>query len=130
MLHIHKFAGESTVASHKIADYSITDNSRAESLELSGQHCAHTVEANPGDTGVRNAAPYSFFKMMGAEPPLVAIGLMRRPDGSYKDSTQNIIDTEEFVINLVAEPDAVVMNFTCIDAPPEFGELGPIDIQP
>lgn len=74
-------------------------------------------------TGVRNAAPYSFFNMMSAEPPLVAIGLMRRPDGSYKDSAQNIIDTEEFVINLVSEPDAVVMNFTCIDAPPEFDEL-------
>jgi len=31
--------------------------------------------------GARNAAPYSFFAMMSAEPPLLAIGLMRRPDG-------------------------------------------------
>jgi flavin reductase (DIM6/NTAB) family NADH-FMN oxidoreductase RutF len=74
-------------------------------------------------TGARNAAPYSFFNMMSAEPPLVAIGLMRRPDGSYKDSAQNIIDMEEFVVNLVSEPDAAAMNFTCIDAPPEFDEL-------
>jgi flavin reductase (DIM6/NTAB) family NADH-FMN oxidoreductase RutF len=73
--------------------------------------------------GLRNAAPYSFFNMMSAEPPLVAIGLMRRPDGSYKDSACNIIDTGEFVVNLVAESDAAAMNFTCIDAPPDFDEV-------
>lgn len=73
--------------------------------------------------GVRNAAPYSFFNMMGAEPPLVAVGLMRQPDGSYKDSARNALDTGEFVVNLVGEPDAAAMNFTCIDAPPAFDEL-------
>lgn len=78
--------------------------------------------------GVRNAAPYSFFNMMSAEPPLVAIGLMRRPDGSYKDSAQNIIDTGEFVVNLVAEADTVAMNFTCIDAPPDFDELAHVSV--
>lgn len=73
--------------------------------------------------GVRNAAPYSFFNMMGAEPPLIAIGLMRRPDGSHKDSARNIIDTGEFVVNLVSESDAPSMNFTCIEAPPDFDEI-------
>lgn len=78
--------------------------------------------------GVRNAAPYSFFNMMGSEPPLVAIGLMRRPDGSYKDSARNILTTSEFVVNLVSEADAAAMNFTCIDAPPDFDELKAADI--
>jgi len=73
--------------------------------------------------GVRNAAPYSFFNMMGSEPPLVAVGLIRRPDGSYKDSARNILDTGEFVVNLVSESDAPNMNLTCIDAPPDFDEL-------
>lgn len=73
--------------------------------------------------GVRNAAPYSFFNMMGADPPLVAIGLMRRPDGTHKDSARNILETGEFVVNLVSEADAAAMNFTCIDAPPDFDEL-------
>ncbi len=73
--------------------------------------------------GVRNAAPYSFFNMMGAEPPLVVVGIMRRPDGSYKDSGQNILYTGEFVVNLVSEADAPAMNFTCIDAPPDFDEI-------
>jgi flavin reductase (DIM6/NTAB) family NADH-FMN oxidoreductase RutF len=81
------------------------------------------------DGGVRNAAPYSFFNMMGAEPPLVAIGLMRRPDGSFKDSAKNILETGEFVVNLVSEADAAAMNFTCIDAPADFDELAEGDIE-
>lgn len=73
--------------------------------------------------GVRNAAPYSFFNMMGSEPPLVAIGMMRRPDGTHKDSARNVLDTREFVVNLVGEHDAEAMNLTCIDAPPGFDEV-------
>ncbi|WP_179505068.1 MULTISPECIES: flavin reductase family protein [unclassified Sphingomonas] len=74
-------------------------------------------------SGARNAAPYSFFNMMGADPPLVALGMMRRPDGSYKDSAANILETREFVVHLVSETDSAAMNFTCIDAPAEFDEL-------
>jgi flavin reductase (DIM6/NTAB) family NADH-FMN oxidoreductase RutF len=74
-------------------------------------------------TGTRNAAPFSFFNMMGATPPIVALGLMRRPDGRYKDTAANIVQTREFVVNLVCEADAAAMNFSCIDAPPEFDEI-------
>lgn len=73
--------------------------------------------------GARNAAPYSFFAMMSAEPPLLAVGLMRRPDGTYKDSAANILETGEFVVNLVAEHDAQAMNLTCIDAPAGEDEI-------
>src|SRR5699024_5275429 len=72
--------------------------------------------------GVRNAAPYSFFNMMGPNPPTVAIGLMPR-DGRLKDSARNILETGEFVVNLVDEANAAAMNETCIDAPPEVDEL-------
>lgn len=73
--------------------------------------------------GLRNAAPYSFFNMMGADPPLIVLGMMRRPDGTHKDSAANILETEEFVVNLVSEADSAAMNFTCIDGPPEFDEI-------
>jgi flavin reductase (DIM6/NTAB) family NADH-FMN oxidoreductase RutF len=73
--------------------------------------------------GVRNAAPFSFFNMMGASPPLLAIGMMRRPDGSLKDSAHNILETGEFVVNLVGEHDAAAMNLTSVDAPPDFDEI-------
>ena len=73
--------------------------------------------------GVRNAAPFSFFNVMGHTPPLLALGLIRRPDGSLKDTTANILETGEFVVHLVNEALAEAMNLTCIDAPGEYDEI-------
>jgi flavin reductase (DIM6/NTAB) family NADH-FMN oxidoreductase RutF len=72
--------------------------------------------------GVRNAAPFSFFNMMGNTPPTVAIGLMPQ-DGRLKDTAANILATGEFVINLVDEQNAEAMNLTCIDAPADIDEI-------
>lgn len=74
-------------------------------------------------TGRVNAAPYSFFNMMASDPPLVVLGLMRRPDGAFKDTCANIVETGEFVVNLVSVADLEAMNFTSIDAPPGHEEL-------
>lgn len=73
--------------------------------------------------GVRNAAPFSFFNMVGDDPPLVALGLMHRPDGRLKDTAANILATGEFTVNLVSEDDAQRMNRCSADAPPEVDEL-------
>lgn len=78
--------------------------------------------------GARNAAPYSFFNMMGADPPIVVIGMMRRADGTHKDSAANLLATGEFVVNLVSEADAPAMNLTCIDAPPGIDEIALADL--
>lgn len=53
-------------------------------------------------TGVVNAAPFSFFNLFGQDPPLVVIGLENHKDGRLKDTTRNIRDTGEFVINMVS----------------------------
>lgn len=74
------------------------------------------VTTRPVD-GVVNAAPYSFFNMMGHEPPTVALGLLRDPDKGLKDTAGNIADTGEFVVNLVAREMAEAMNVTAINAP-------------
>ena len=37
-----------------------------------------------GAQGV-NAAPYSFFNVMGSAPPTIALGLMAAPDRGFKD---------------------------------------------
>ena len=72
--------------------------------------------------GVVNAAPYSFFNAMGQDPPTVTVGLLRGASG-FKDTATNILDTGEFVVNLVSHDVAEAMNLTCIDAPPEVDEL-------
>ncbi|MDO9382073.1 MAG: flavin reductase family protein [Hyphomicrobiaceae bacterium] len=82
--------------------------------------------------GVRNAAPFSFFNAMGKEPPLLAIGIQGNDDGSLKDTARNIIDTREFVVNLVTEHVAHAMNLTSIAAPADIDELAlaELDVTP
>jgi flavin reductase (DIM6/NTAB) family NADH-FMN oxidoreductase RutF len=74
------------------------------------------------ESGVVNAAPFSFFNVMGHEPPTVTLGVLSG-SGRLKDTAANILASGEFVINLVSEPNAQAMNVTCIDAPPEVDEL-------
>jgi len=74
------------------------------------------------ESGVVNAAPYSFFNVMGHEPPTIALGVLAA-NGRLKDTATNILASGEFVVNLVAERNAEAMNITCIDAPPEIDEL-------
>ncbi|MFN4099183.1 MAG: flavin reductase family protein [Pararhodobacter sp.] len=73
--------------------------------------------------GILNAAPYSFFNVMGAAPPTIALGLMADPKRGFKDTAQNILDTGEFVVNLVPERLVEAMNLTAADAPREVDEL-------
>ena len=76
------------------------------------------------DKGIPNAAPFSFFNLMGSDPPIVAIGIgkdeTRKND--LKDSGYNIQKTKEFVINIVNESILEQVNMTSIDFPPEVDE--------
>ena len=73
--------------------------------------------------GTPNAAPYSFFNIMGIDPPVVAFTVLPAADGRMKDTGVNILATRDFVVNLVSEALAEAMNVTCIDAPPGIDEL-------
>jgi flavin reductase (DIM6/NTAB) family NADH-FMN oxidoreductase RutF len=73
--------------------------------------------------GVVNAAPYSFFNAMGHTPPTVAIGILADPEKGWKDTARNILDTKEFVVNLVPEHLAEAMNQTCMNAPANVSEM-------
>ena len=69
------------------------------------------------EDGSVNAAPFSFFNVFGSEPPLVIFAPGDRDDGSPKDTARNCRRTGEFVINLVDEPLAAVMNRTSAVVP-------------
>ncbi len=60
--------------------------------------------------GKVNAAPFSFFNLLGAEPPIVAFAPGDREDGTPKDTALNVRATHEFVVNLVDETIAEKMN--------------------
>lgn len=76
------------------------------------------------DKGIPNAAPFSFFNLMGNDPPIVAIGIGKDETrkNNLKDSGYNIQQTKEFVINIVNERVLEQMNLTAIDFPPEVDE--------
>jgi flavin reductase (DIM6/NTAB) family NADH-FMN oxidoreductase RutF len=74
------------------------------------------------EDGKVNAAPFSYFQLLGQEPPLIVLGIGRRSDGSAKDSFRNIRRAKEFVINLVTEENAEQMNLCATDFPPGMSE--------
>ena len=74
-------------------------------------------------TGRVNAAPYSFFNVMGSAPPTIALGLMADEKRGFKDTATNILATGEFVVNLVPEALVQAMNITAVDAPRGTNEL-------
>lgn len=81
-------------------------------------------------TGRINAAPYSFFNVMGSAPPTVAIGLLADPVKGLKDSAKNMLEQGEFVVNLVSHALAEAMNITAVDAPTGTDELALAGLTP
>ncbi|MFF7395459.1 flavin reductase family protein [Achromobacter sp. NPDC008082] len=73
-------------------------------------------------TGDINAAPFSFFNVVSSDPPIVALGIGPR-GGQLKDTSRNIVDTREFVINLVSAELAEQMNRTSLDYHADVNEL-------
>jgi flavin reductase (DIM6/NTAB) family NADH-FMN oxidoreductase RutF len=65
-----------------------------------------------------NAAPFSFFNLLGDSPPIVGICPGDRSPGVPKDTARNIRMTQEFVVNLVDEALAEAMNLCSSPLPP------------
>ncbi len=70
-----------------------------------------------------NAAPFSFFNLLGAEPPILAIAPGDRDDGTPKDTARNIRLNHEFVVNLVDQSIAEQMNLCAASLPYGISEL-------
>jgi flavin reductase (DIM6/NTAB) family NADH-FMN oxidoreductase RutF len=70
-----------------------------------------------------NAAPFSFFNLLGDSPPIVGLCPGDRSPGVPKDTARNIRLTHEFVVNLVDEDLAEKMNLCAAGLPPGENEL-------
>ncbi|UFN46945.1 flavin reductase family protein [Roseomonas sp. OT10] len=73
--------------------------------------------------GRANAGPYSFFNCLSADPPIVALGVEYRADGSQKDTSRNIRDTGCFTVNIVSNALVEAMNVTAVPFPAGVDEL-------
>jgi flavin reductase (DIM6/NTAB) family NADH-FMN oxidoreductase RutF len=79
--------------------------------------------------GVRNAAPFSWFNAICADPLMVMISIGKRR-GRMKDTAENIRDTGEFVVNVATADNAERMVATSADHPPEVDEFDVAGLTP
>jgi flavin reductase (DIM6/NTAB) family NADH-FMN oxidoreductase RutF len=70
-----------------------------------------------------NAAPFSFFNVFSDDPPQIVLGLQHKAAGEPKDTTRNLGEAREFVVNMVDEPLAETMNLCATDFPPGVSEI-------
>jgi flavin reductase (DIM6/NTAB) family NADH-FMN oxidoreductase RutF len=90
---------------------------------------ASTISAE----GINNLSPFSFFNAFGANPPIIAFSPSRRGrDGSLKDTYNNLIATNECVIQAVTYSMVEQISLASTEYPPEVDEfiksgLTPID---
>lgn len=73
--------------------------------------------------GVVNAAPYSFFNCLSADPPILALGVENHADRSFKDTAYNIRMTDCFTVNIVDRANVQAMATTAAAFPSEVDEL-------
>ena len=75
--------------------------------------------------GVINLAPFSFFNALGSNPPALMVSINHAAGRSddRKDTLRNIIETREFVVNIVTESTMHAMNQTATDYPAGYDEL-------
>ncbi|MGJ8545399.1 MAG: flavin reductase family protein [Sulfitobacter sp.] len=73
--------------------------------------------------GIANAAPYSFFNCLSADPPILALGVENKPDRSFKDTAYNIRMTECFTVNIVDRANVAAMAATAAGVDADVDEI-------
>lgn len=83
------------------------------------------------ENGIVNAAPFSYFNIMGIDPPIVTVGPQYRnnfKDG-IKDTPRNIRNNGDFVVNIVNEALAEKMDRTSAFFPAEVSEVEEMNLE-
>ncbi|VXB90310.1 conserved hypothetical protein [Flavobacterium sp. 9AF] len=79
--------------------------------------------------GINNLAPFSYFNMVSSDPPCVVFST-RRDNNTNKDTLNNVLETNEFVVNLVTEDVVEQMNTTSQNVGPEIDEFELANVTP
>ncbi|WP_096439295.1 flavin reductase family protein [Alteribacter populi] len=79
--------------------------------------------------GVLNAAPFSFFNVVSADPPLIMVSIGKR-GAEKKDTSRNIVETGSFVVHVTDEENLEEMNATAANLPPDESEVEKVGLTP
>ena len=74
------------------------------------------------EDGINNLAPFSYFNAVGDDPPHVMFSVGRGNDIN-KDTLNNVLNTKQFVVNMVTEALAKKMNLTAQSVPSHVDEF-------
>ncbi len=72
--------------------------------------------------GLVNAAPFSCYTFICNDPPMLAINIGQR-DGALKDTARNIVETEEFAVNVVTEDLVAPMHASSAECEQQLSEV-------
>lgn len=72
--------------------------------------------------GIRNLAPFSYFNIISDDPPHVIFSTVRN-SGANKDTLNNVLQTGEFVVNMVTEDTVEAANMTSASVPADVDEF-------
>lgn len=81
------------------------------------------------EDGVLNAAPFSYFNVVSAEPPILMISIGRK-EGQQKDTARNILNNGEFVVHVTTEKNIKKVNKTSAALPPDQSEVTRYKLKP
>ena len=81
------------------------------------------------EVGINNLAPFSYFNMVGDDPPHVMFST-RRDNNSNKDTLNNVLSVKQFVVNMVTEPLVDQMNSSAQAVPEEIDEFEMVGVTP
>jgi flavin reductase (DIM6/NTAB) family NADH-FMN oxidoreductase RutF len=73
-------------------------------------------------SGVVNLAPFSAFMFVSPKPPMLAISVGRKA-GIYKDTAQNILNNEEYVIHIADSSLMTAVHESSTEHPPDISEV-------
>jgi len=73
-------------------------------------------------TGVLNLAPFSAFMFVSPEPPMLAISVGRKGN-TYKDTAQNILNNEEYVVHIADSSLMTAVHESSTEHPPDVSEV-------
>ncbi|WP_282938544.1 flavin reductase family protein [Paenibacillus sp. RC67] len=72
--------------------------------------------------GVVNAAPFSYFNIVTADPPMISVSVQRK-QGRMKDTARNAVDAGAFVVHISDETYIQQINQTAASLPPHESEV-------
>lgn len=81
------------------------------------------------ENGINNLAPFSYFNILGDDPPHVMFST-RRDNNTNKDTLNNVLTNKQFVVNMVTEEVVEQMNATSQVVAPNVDEFQLVGVTP